>query len=69
MLFIQEEKYSSFVNDFNDVNENCLNGNATLTVSSVDINAIAYAYSEILPVYNTIKDTVTREYIIQYCTQ
>ena len=67
MLFIQEEKYSNFVSDFNDKNSDYLTTPAFLTVTQGTLNAINYAYEVVLPAYNTIKNAVTHDMITQYC--
>ena len=64
MLFVQEEKYSDFEESFKDANGITV----SLEVKSADLNAISYAYNSILPVYNEIKEAVSREDIIEYCT-
>lgn len=64
MLFIQEEKYNSFTQDFKNKNDITV----SLSVKSADLAAISHAYSDILPVYNAAKDSVTRAMIIEYCT-
>ena len=64
MLFVQEEKYSSFENDFKSAN----NITVSLNVKAADLGAISYAYDSILPIYNEVKEAVSREDIIEYCT-
>ena len=64
MLFVQEEKYSSFENDFKSANDITV----SLNVKAADLSAISYAYDSILPIYNEVKEAVSREDIIEYCT-
>lgn len=64
MLFVQEEKYSSFEKDFKSANDITV----SLNVKSADLSAISYAYDSILPIYNEVKEAVSREDIIEYCT-
>lgn len=69
MLFVQEEVYSTFGDDFEEKNADALNGaNVSLTVTNGDLSAIDYGYDVLLPVYDTLKDAVTQQDIITYCS-
>lgn len=70
MLFVQEEVYDSFDADFSDANEGALGGDTVeLQIRNADIAAIDYGYEVLLPVYDTLKDAVTQQDIIDYCSQ
>ena len=68
MIFIQEEVISTFVKDFEDKNEDTLNGaHVSLLIKDEDFEAISRAYQDFLPVYDALKDAVTHEAISNYC--
>lgn len=68
MLFIQTEHVESFESDFAKSNKTALSSNkVTLTVENSDFEAILYGYEVLLPIYDMIKDAITRETIIEYC--
>ena len=70
MLFVQEEVYDSFGDDFSDANEDALSGSTVeLEIGTADIAAIDLGYEVLLPVYDTLKDAVTQQDIINYCSQ
>ena len=67
MLFVQAKYYEDFEDDFNDANEDLLDGTARLNVLSSDLTAISNGYTVLLPVYDEIKDAITKEDIIEFC--
>lgn len=70
MIFVQEEVYDYFDEDFSNVNEDALNGNEVeLQIRNTDIVAIDFGYEVLLPIYDTLKDAVTQQDIIDYCSQ
>ena len=67
MLFIQEEYISSFVEDFEDANENSLSQSIILNVSNNDKTAVSFGYYTLLQSYEIIKEKVSFESITNYC--
>ena len=67
MLFIQEENYEDFITDFNNVNGDFIDGSALLLVYQADLSEIDFAYSDLLAVYDVIKDLVTADTIKDFC--
>ena len=68
MIFIQAEYYDDFNEEFSDKNKTALNNqDVMLEVTPEDLAAINFGYAEVLPVYDTLKDIVSKEYIINYC--
>ena len=68
MIFIQEEAIDVFENNFADVNEDALSGEAVdLRVYADDFAAITRGYQILLPIYDEKKDAVTYEMITNYC--
>ena len=67
MLFVQAKYYEDFEDNFNAANEDLLDGTARLNVLSSDLTAISNGYTVLLPVYDEIKDAITKEDIIEFC--
>ena len=70
MLFVQEEVYSTFGDDFEEKNGDALgSANVSLSVTNGDLSAIDYGYAVLLPAYSELKDAVTQQDIIDYCSR
>lgn len=69
MLFVQEENFDTFIEDFSDVNSDFLTGNISLLVSSSDKQAVEFGYYTLLEDYEIIKEAVTFESITNYCKE
>lgn len=68
MLFVQRKCLDTFDADFSDKNSNSLGGESvTLTSSAQAQAAVAYGYTQLLPVYETVKENVTYAEIKKYC--
>ena len=67
MLFVQEDNFETFEDDFNSLNSGALDADAQLIVSIFDIAATEFAYTEILPAYDLIKDLVSSDMIKEFC--
>ncbi len=65
MMFIQEAYADDFANDFLDKNKITV----ALTASDGAKEAVGYGYHTLVAVYNTIKESVTQQDIIDYCTK
>ncbi len=67
MVFIQEDYLSTFIEDFSEENEDYLPGNITLNVNKSDKEAVSFAYSDLLSLYDEMKSKVTYDSIKNYC--
>jgi hypothetical protein len=67
MLFVQEENISTFESDFSSVNGDALEVEPQLIVSIFDYAATEFAYTELLPLYDYIKDLITADMIKEFC--
>ena len=62
MIFVQEENYSTFINDVKSTN----NVTVAISVSETDINKILADYDALIPVFIARKDAITPDIIIAY---
>ena len=69
MIFVQEENFDTFIEDFSNENEEYLTDNIALNVSSADKNAVNYGYYTLLNVYDVIKETISFDTVINFCKQ
>ncbi|MDD6996200.1 MAG: hypothetical protein SPH68_07710, partial [Candidatus Borkfalkiaceae bacterium] len=68
MLFVQRKCLDTFETDFSKENSTVLGGKqVTLTGSAQAQAAVAYGYTQLLPVYETVKENVTYDEIKKYC--
>lgn len=68
MLFVQRKCLDTFEADFAEKNSDALGGKSvTLTGSAQAQAAVAYGYTQLLPVYETVKENVTYDEIKKYC--
>ena len=67
MLFIQEEQFSTFEEDFYEKNQDFINASSvTLSVESKDAEAVNYGYYTLLETYDTLMDLVSLDTIHDY---
>ena len=69
MIFVQEENFDTFIEDFSNENEEYLTDNIALNVSSADKNAVNYGYYTLLNAYDVIKETISFDTVINFCKQ
>ena len=62
MIFIQEEKYGSFISDVKSTN----NIQLTMTLSNSEFNTITEGYDTLIPVFKTHKDSISSEDIVNW---
>ncbi len=67
MIFVQEENFDTFTEDFSNANGDFLTGEIALLASSSDKKAVEFGYYTLLEDYEKIKDAVTVESITNYC--